>query len=1068
MVLEDDMRTAEIIVKEYLERGYSLESLRVLAESRSEPLCSEMLAIVDAMRPENDAGASDLADNIEENEPPLPSVAEPREEPGDQQEETAADEPLFFVADDDEAVSDDAGVDFDIMAEVGVAEEADATPMTSEESVADIVVGLTEGSEIVSLKPPEEALASAQKIGETGIWSRMWSRVNGVMAMKSDESETDDSAPGELLVMDAAPEMENQVFAEDEREIGEDVLLESDAEPQSCEAPGNTAVEMPVLADNSADYIPGSVIFHPVDAATAEEIAEAIAEATDFMSMDSSSAEGDECSADLEEQADAEALADELPETDARYETGLQHLPALHVPEEKKGRRQRRRERGERKKGRRAGKKAAAESQDLPEIVLAKSDGSETMVPEAVVAEMPKNEAVTQSEEAAMAFDAETAEANVVEDPVMLVTSDGFLSPDSIELPTLKEDTIVEYRPDSESPVSEAVTDSDEAAEAVASDLGAENSGAQPETDEHFIEAGDHLMILATGGLDLREDAYMLLAGALADEDLDEAAGFDGDNVIHFRDLLPPYDGLEEIEEYDEERPVLHILPAMDAAADEEEMAEEDGGRDTDAGEVEADAESAVASSEGLSPLTRMSLARACAGLPAVDETLEDDADIAVSSEHVILSVADDAANASGTPDSAVQAEIEREYQERLDEFAARLLDVQALKAETEERARLAAEEVAARDEELRRLQAQLKEEAESRQALAADVDAAKKETAAKCRELERYDGIQEEHERLYGEFEDLRHAYNEVVTDVLPELQNERDDLALTVERQSEETELLRGSLGSVRRRLAAGYSLAAAACLVLVAMPIANWLKSGDSAKELAMDHQKVTEHLERLERVEKENIEAEKTIKNLRRDIEMARIEVAKLEDKNASLTRLADQHARELASAKSALRNGTPSRTTSNLALQGSSHPDGRLHTNDVRDPAGQIDRTVAENRNRRQTGDALAQNGGGGLRPPSGRQPERIPLTTVARSDASGQSRQTRPGGTTAKVKAGEGVAQVVYRVLGTRDPDVINWVIRENKIKRDRRGNPLIYENQELRLPENGRTTQAASAARRR
>ncbi len=62
------------------------------------------------------------------------------------------------------------------------------------------------------------------------------------------------------------------------------------------------------------------------------------------------------------------------------------------------------------------------------------------------------------------------------------------------------------------------------------------------------------------------------------------------------------------------------------------------------------------------------------------------------------------------------------------------------------------------------------------------------------------------------------------------------------------------------------------------------------------------------------------------------------------------------------------------------------------------------------------------------------------------------------------MRKGEGVAQVVYRVLNTRDPEVIAWVIRENRIKSDKRKNPVIQPNQELRLPRDGRIGQAASA----
>ncbi|MCC8165647.1 MAG: hypothetical protein LIQ31_05760, partial [Planctomycetes bacterium] len=88
-------------------------------------------------------------------------------------------------------------------------------------------------------------------------------------------------------------------------------------------------------------------------------------------------------------------------------------------------------------------------------------------------------------------------------------------------------------------------------------------------------------------------------------------------------------------------------------------------------------------------------------------------------------------------------------------------------------------------------------------------------------------------------------------------------------------------------------------------------------------------------------------------------------------------------------------------------------------------------------------------------------------TARQRSSQAKPQATAKPGEVLATVKKGEGVAQVVYRVLGTWNPEVVAWVIRENKIKSDRRGNPIIQPNQQLRLPNEGNIGQAASAKRR-
>lgn len=1070
------MRTAEIIVKEYLERGYNLESLRVLAESRSEPLCSEMLAIIDTMRDRDEPRSDFAADDEAYGQSNSPH------------ETTGSDDQLFFVADDEETASGDEGLDFDILAAVDPENRQDDPVMAdTEDSVADIVIGYTDGAEVVSFAPPAQTLPEEAAASTAGIWSRIWRTntpdgENPETVISSDGEASDASA---LIDMSTAPEERDAAPTAAETDVREE-MLDTDLVLDSA-ATENADAEMPTASDSSGDYIPGSVIFQPVEAMADDAPVEHSEYALSAEEEDVAATQP-ECAEDEAEPESDSSDADADAELQDAAEDGQNdmHYPVLHSHGDKKTsrRERRRREKGTRKK---RARKTVAEDSVLPEIILAKADGTDTMIPEAgaehtvhdagLAVESPADAVVADgpgSEIPDGMSEGETGEDRPLEDLFHLITSDTFLIVDESGNDAGEASTL----DDGEGAAAMEATESLslEMGEGEAKEPMQEAGEAAEEKDDNHVfnfdpgfhqpEADDHYMIIANGGIDSRELELSLFTGPAEEAEAPE----EDDNILRFSDIAgeAANDDAEE-EEYADGRQMLHLLPPLAAEESTESVASL-----SLLDEVEENTGSDVGADAGLSPMARLSLLRAYGGMPCVDATAEE-AEALADREHVIVSLAGDESGAAEAQAADVQAAIEREYQERLDEFAARILEVQALAAESEARVREKAGEVTAREEELERIRELLDQEAEKQTELSRLLESAKEDSATKGRLLDTYQGIQDEHERLYREFEDLRRSYNEVVEQVMPELQEERDDLALTVERQNEECETLRGSLGSVRRRLAAGYSLAAAACLIMVALPVANWLGSGEQAKELAMDHQRMTEQRERLDKAERLNIDAEKTIHNLRREVEMARMEVAKLEERNAGLSRVADQHARELASARSALRNGNSSRTTDNLALQGGTQPSGALRTNEVRDPGGQIDRRVIANRNTRpnrgqENSQTREMAQGNSLRPPSanGGNRDRIPLNTVAREDP--RSSVVAVAGTdttTAKVRSGEGVAQVVYRVLGTRDPDVINWVIRENKIKRDRRGNPLIYKDQELRLPPNGRTGQAASAARR-
>jgi hypothetical protein len=179
---------------------------------------------------------------------------------------------------------------------------------------------------------------------------------------------------------------------------------------------------------------------------------------------------------------------------------------------------------------------------------------------------------------------------------------------------------------------------------------------------------------------------------------------------------------------------------------------------------------------------------------------------------------------------------------------------------------------------------------------------------------------------------------------------------------------------------------------------------------------------------------------------------------LERDKKIFSRQAEERGQEVAK----LRQGRMSA----MILHGNSDENGKLRVNEVRDPSGRLRETAELNRRLRRPDAPAASNH------------SRIQASAATRTPGNGGPRSNSadtPGATsnrndgvgivTAQVKKGEGVAQVAYRVLGSRDPEIVDWIIRENRLRRDARGNPLIYPDQTLRLPRDRRPTQSADVA---
>ncbi len=990
------MRTAEIIIKEYLEQGYSLPALRVLAESRSEPLRSNMYAILDQLeRAYGSFAANESASASQEDA-------------------------VFFVADEEEtAVECTAGIDFNLMADTAPA-EANAA---SEESVAEILIGETDGSDIVAL--PEAGIPAGMDLAEAE------AEMEETVALAEDaQTQVAESAEAELPESmdtsgDYLPQIAEEQVPAAEEEI--DVMAETASEILALEQAEMPSEEEAALPEGMEEAVEEEAALPEVmeevveeEAALPEVVEEAIEEEVWDLAelpeqVESLGQEETPALSETAEQALDELLEELMAREQAEEACTEQALPEPAAPEpmhmvpasaslpshsKKESRRERRRrDRAEKKMRKKQRRENALPAQPLPEIILAQTEGTDTLIPE---------------------------QADHIEETVQSA------------LPAIREEHLVD-----ECPVLAQLAEQ-------------QNSG--------IVEAllsSEHMLTVEEPAAVEEEQA--------AEEVVDEMEEEQENNVIVFRSDFP-VDVFENDTEDEEETPRLRML----SFAETQEIEEEEIASSAEAQKMEEQADAPAAA---LPPLARLGLLRAFVGIPEPEEIDE----TSMPADHVILSsepagpsaeevALAEAAEAAAAAEAA-KAELEKEYQLRLDEFANQLTLLQASIAAGETLARERQEELQARQEELTALQNSLSEAESNVASLTSELEQALQEDARKQAKLEKFKDVLDEHERLYKEFEDLRVAYNEVVVEVMPGLQNERDDLALTVERQCETETRLRSSLGSARKRLAVGYSMGAAACVMLVALPVFNWLRSGSDERELAFDRQRVGELREQLEKAEMRNLENEKHIFNLERKVDL---QLAELEEKNRSYNSQSDKRAMEMAMARNgSSASGTPIRV-SDMALSGPMDADGLLRYNDVRDPAGNIDNQVALNRSRRTTEQAPAPSS-----------TNRVAVSSRARTSASGTSGALRPAAaetasqaptrqavatasarqaeTKAKVKAGEGVAQVVYRVLGTRDPEVINWVIRENNIKKDRRGNPRIYPDQELRLPKDGRLTQSAS-----
>lgn len=310
------------------------------------------------------------------------------------------------------------------------------------------------------------------------------------------------------------------------------------------------------------------------------------------------------------------------------------------------------------------------------------------------------------------------------------------------------------------------------------------------------------------------------------------------------------------------------------------------------------------------------------------------------------------------------------------------------------------------------------------------------KETAALRSELQAQAGrieelaLRDQESLRYKErLEELQLEYNILTSEVLPGLQADKEELVEFVGEESDRCIQLQTVAAQRARRSSYSIAIAAAACLMMVLTPAFSWhnqeierLKNEEAYGTRLAQAESVQQAL-RAERNDINNrLQSVQAQYNQEREEWSARL-VALTEggsgvpDSQVRAVKTSDGGAYDPA-----LFDMPP--TTGNDGGAKATHYNGITNVDEWR--LTQDTRTVRE----------------------PGEQPEDKVAVVVNNADAY----------KTVKVRRGEGLSQVLWRVYGNSSPEMLRHVAKLNKLSTDKRGNPSLQMDQQLKLPADPRT----------
>lgn len=275
-------------------------------------------------------------------------------------------------------------------------------------------------------------------------------------------------------------------------------------------------------------------------------------------------------------------------------------------------------------------------------------------------------------------------------------------------------------------------------------------------------------------------------------------------------------------------------------------------------------------------------------------------------------------------------------------------------------------------------------------------------------------------------EFSELQKEYNILATETVPNLQKDKEDLTEIIGEEIGKVQTLDELASKRQRRLSYTMSLATAACLMLVLMPVLSWNSIQSDKAQMEIDF---ATRIAQAESVQ-DALESERDA--LRDAISHTKAEFANAKAEwQTTLSSLSTKHQQEIMTIQASIiqeRNNEFDNATFDMPATESVET---AQTEEYNSFSG-----VDEWRVRKGESNTPA----------------------IASISGSNINDEAEADNKIVKVKRGEGLSQVIWRVYGTTSPEMVKRIAKINNLKKDRRGQPLLRINQKLTLPANAKT----------
>ena len=281
--------------------------------------------------------------------------------------------------------------------------------------------------------------------------------------------------------------------------------------------------------------------------------------------------------------------------------------------------------------------------------------------------------------------------------------------------------------------------------------------------------------------------------------------------------------------------------------------------------------------------------------------------------------------------------------------------------------------------------------------------------------------------EKLRTKMKRLEFENNVFNTETVPNLQKDKEDLVELASEEYNRAQSLDELSAKRARRASYTTTLAAAACLLLVLMPVLSWNNIETQRNDIKSDYAM------QVAAVEADNVMLKEERDALREEVD--------------SLNEEFDSARKSWSLKLSALQQENSRRINQEQIIQASvefSDTDfdvEAMETSSVMNKIAEIDIPVEQ------------YNDVSGI--------------AEYQAEVMASSMELLKG-KKARVRAGEGLSQVLWRVYRTSSPEMVAYIAELNNLSKDKRGQPMLKINQQLKLPKDVNTAMAASTSKKR